>query len=185
MMLSFMEKLFLEGATIYLRPLSTDDLAGAYPNWLNDPEVSAHNSHHVFPYTLAQTRGYIESVQNDPQNLVLAVVAKEGDKHIGNIALQRINFIDRNAEYAIVIGDKGYWGKGVAQEASRLLFAHGFNVLNLHRIYCGTSSTNSAMQKLATTLGMQEEGRRREAQYKNDAYVDIIEYGILKEEFKS
>lgn len=179
-----MERPFLEGETINLRPLSLDDLKGGYPGWLNDPEVSAHNSHHVFPYTLAQTRGYIESVQNDPQNLVLAIVTKEGNKHIGNIALQRINLIDRNAEYAVVIGDKEYWGKGISREASRLLLAHGFNTLNLHRIYCGTSSTNIAMQKLATALGMQEEGRRREAQYKNNAYVDIVEYGILKEEFK-
>ena len=179
-----MERPFLEGATINLRPLSLDDLAGGYPNWLNDPEVSAHNSHHVFPYTLAQARGYIESVQNDPQNLVLAIVAKDCDKHIGNIALQRINGIDRNAEYAIVVGDKAYWGKGVAREASRLLFAHGFSALNLHRIYCGTSSTNTAMQKLAISLGMQEEGCRREAHYKNNAYVDVIEYGLLKEDFK-
>ncbi len=180
-----MERPFLEGATIYLRPLSTDDLAGGYPNWLNDPEVSAHNSHHVFPYTLAQTKGYIESVQNDPQNLVLAIVAKDGNKHIGNIALQHINLIDRNAEYAIIVGDKGYWGRGVACEASRLLLTHGFNVLSLHRIYCGTSSTNIAMQKLAIALGMQKEGCRREAQYKDNAYVDIIEYGVLKEEFTS
>lgn len=176
---------FLDGETIYLRPLSTDDLAGGYSNWLNDPEVSAHNSHHVFPYTLAQAKGYVESVRNDPQNLVLAIVAKDTDAHIGNIALQNIDPVSRNAEYAIVIGDKKYWGKGVASEASRLLLAHGFNALNLHRIYCGTSSANVAMQKLAAKLGMKEEGRRRAALYKDGVYADVIEYGLLREDFKA
>ncbi|MFZ1075035.1 MAG: GNAT family protein [Minisyncoccia bacterium] len=177
------KKHFLDGETIYLRPLSLDDLAADYPAWLNDPEVSAHNSHHTFPYTLGQAKGYVESIQNDPQNLVLAIVAKDTDKHIGNIALQRIHLVDRNAEYAIMLGDKNYWGKGVGREASKLLLAHGFSVLNLHRIYCGTSSNNVAMQKLAIALGMREEGRRREAQFKNGEYVDIIEYGILENEF--
>ena len=176
---------FLDGDTLYLRPLSVDDLAGGYSNGLNDPEVSAHNSHHVFPYTLAQARGYVESVRNDPQNLVLAIVAKDTGTHIGNIALQNIDPVSRNAEYSIVIGDKNYWGKGVASEASQLLFAHGFNALNLHRIYCGTSSTNAAMQKLAAKLGMKEEGLRREALYKDGAYADIIEYGMLREDFNA
>jgi RimJ/RimL family protein N-acetyltransferase len=120
---------------------------------------------------------------NDPQNLVLAIVAKDTDAHVGNISLQNIDLVSRNAEYAIVIGDKNYWGKGVAGEASRLLIAHGFNALNLHRIYCGTSSTNTAMQKLAAKLGMKEEGRRREALYKNGAYADVIEYGLLREDY--
>lgn len=177
-------KPFLEGGSVYLRPLSVEDLSHGYPHWLNDPEVSAHNSHHVFPYTLEQTRGYIESTKNDPQNLVLAIVAKENEVHIGNISLQRINMIDRNAEYAIMIGDKRYWGKGIAREASELLIAHGFETLNLHRIYCGTSSTNEAMQRLAVTLGMKEEGRRREAQYKHGTYLDIVEFGILESEFR-
>jgi RimJ/RimL family protein N-acetyltransferase len=91
--------------------------------------------------------------------------------------------VNRTAEYAIMVGDKKYWGKGIASEASMLVLAHGFNSLNLHRIYCGTLSTNVAMQKLATALGMKQEGVRREAQYKNGAYADIIEYGVLKKEF--
>ena len=38
---------------------------------------------------------------------------------------------------------------------------HGFEQLNLHRIYCGTSVKNIAMQKLAAALGFVQEGIRR------------------------
>lgn len=175
---------FLEGENVELRPLALGDLEGDYVSWLNDPEVNAHNSHHVFPYSVAQARGYIESVLGDKSNLVLAMVAKDSGKHVGNISLQKIDAISRNAEYAILLGNKDYWGKGIASEASKLIIDHGFKALNLHRIYCGTSSTNVAMQKLAAKLGMQQEGVRREAHFKNGEFADIIEYGVLAHEWK-
>jgi len=178
-------KPFLEGDLIALRPLTLADVEGPYVSWLNDPEVCAHNSHHVYPYTPAQAKGYIESVSRDEHNLVLAIVAKDSGKHIGNISLQKIDLIARNAEYAILVGDRDYWGKGVANEASRLILAHGFTALNLHRIHCGTSVENIAMQKLAGKLGFKEEGRRRDAHFKNGSYCDIVEYGILSTEFSA
>ncbi len=174
---------FLEGEKVLLRPLEVGDIEGDYVSWLNDPIVCEHNSHHVFPYTPAMAREYILQVRADKSNVVLAIVSKDSSKHIGNISLQHIDPISRNAEYAILLGDQNYWGKGIATEASRLILKHGFDALNLHRIYCGTSSANIAMQKLATKLGMKQEGVRLEAHFKNGTYHDIIEYGLLRKDF--
>jgi RimJ/RimL family protein N-acetyltransferase len=111
--------------------------------------------------------------------LILAVLNKSNDKHIGNISLQSINWVDRNAEIAFLLGEIDYMGKGVMFEAGKLLIQHSFNSLNLHRIYCGTSSDNIGMQKLALKLGMFQEGIRKESIFKKGKYFDIIEYGIL------
>lgn len=178
-----MERPFLEGTTINLRPLSLTDAEGEYVNWFNDAEVCQHNSHHVYPHNRALTEQYINDANRQKQTMVLAITDKEG-AHIGNVSLQSINYVNRSAEFAILIGDKRYWGKGIAKEAGHLLLRHGFEALNLHRIYCGTAADNIAMQKVALALGMREEGLRKEAVYKNGGYVDIIEYGILKEERK-
>ncbi len=177
--------IFIDGTRIALRPLAEEDLAGDYISWLNDSEVGAHNGHHVFPYTIEAARAYLAEVADLKRNLVLAIVAKDTGKHIGNISLQQIDYVSRNAEYAIMIGDKSYWGQGIAKEASVLILAHGFGALNLHRIYCGTSSKNEAMKKLAVTLGFTEEGVRREAFFKAGEYVDIVEYGLLAAEFSA
>jgi RimJ/RimL family protein N-acetyltransferase len=158
-------------------------LEGNYIQWLNDEDVCKYNSHHVFPYQRENAVSYIKGVVNSQTALVLAIILQKGDTHIGNVALQDINYISRSAEFTIILGEKKYWGKGYAKESSLLITRHGFLALNLHRIYCGTSSENKGMQRLAACLGMSEEGRRRDALYKDGRYVDIIEYGVLRDEF--
>lgn len=176
---------FLIGEKIYLRGLDEKDLEGNYIKWLNDTEVCQYNSHHIFPYNYESAKNYIKNVAKLPDALVLAIILKENDMHIGNVSLQNISYINRNAEFAILMGEKAYWGKGYSKEAAILIIKHGFMELNLHRIYCGTSSDNIPMQKLAISLGMSEEGRRRDAMYKNGRFVDIIEYGLIHTEFLS
>jgi RimJ/RimL family protein N-acetyltransferase len=175
---------FLNGKICYLRPLEFDDLLGGYPNWLNDPEVCKYNGHLVFPYTHKQAEDYITFANNTKDNIILAIIVKKADKakdtHIGNIALQNINLINRTADISIIIGEKEFWGKGYATEAYQLLIEHGFKTLNLNRIACGTMEGNVAMKKLAIALGFKEEGNRRQALFKNGEYVDVIEFGLLK-----
>jgi RimJ/RimL family protein N-acetyltransferase len=178
-----MNTCFLRGNKIYLRGLEINDIEGNYISWLNDEDVCKYNSHHVFPYSKNNAEEYIISTFNSRNTLVLAIVLLENDCHIGNISLQNIDYINRSAEFAIIIGDKSCWGNGYSREAAYLIINHGFTELNLHRIYCGTSSDNIPMQRLACSLGMTEEGRRRQAMFKHNKNVDIIEYGLLKYEF--
>lgn len=174
---------FLVGEEIYLRGLSEKDLEGNYIQWFNDAEVCKYNSHHVFPYYRENAENYIKNTFNTQTAIVLAIILKENDLHIGNVSLQDINYINRSAELAVLLGEKDYWGKGCSKEAALLIMRHGFMELNLYRIYCGTSADNISMQKLALSLGMTEEGRRRGALFKHGRYVDIVEYGILSDEF--
>ncbi len=175
-------KVFLEGRKILLRPLSLNDVSKKYLSWLNDPETNAYNSHAIFPYTKEELISYVGSASQDKSKIILAVVDKKTDQHIGNVALQNIDWVARSAELAILIGEKSLWGKGIASEASTLIVRYAMERLNLHRIHCGTSSVNLAMKKLALKIGMKQEGRRREAFFKNGKYRDIIEFGILKRE---
>jgi RimJ/RimL family protein N-acetyltransferase len=174
---------FLIGETVYLRLIQEEDVTEAYRSWFNDPEVCQFNEHHRFPMDRARMQEYFEVVIKPRNDLVLAICDKQIDAHIGNISLQSIDRTSRHAEYAIVIGNKNFWGKGIAKEASKLIIKHGFSELNLHRIYCGTSSANVGMQKVATSLGFKQEGVSREALWKDREYQDIIQYGLLASEY--
>lgn len=174
----------LKGKNICLRALLLKDAEGDYPHWLNDPEVTKYNSHGETCYTRKMAEEYIAMVTESDSYHVFAIVQNETEKHIGNISLQALDPRARSAEFAILIGDPSVYGTGIGQEAGRLLLAYGFVGLKLHRIYCGTSSENAGMQKLALKLWMRQEGIRRDALTKNGRFVDIIEYGILEDEYK-
>lgn len=173
----------LQGKNIYLRGLCMNDAEGNYPNWLNDSEVTRYNSHGEQTYTKEMAKEYIQMVSNSDFHQVFAIVEVPSQIHIGNISLQSINTKARNAEFAILIGEPSVYGKGLGEEAGKLLLSYGFSELNLHRIYCGTSSNNLGMQKLALKLGMKQEGVRRDGLLKNTQFADIIEYGMLENEY--
>ena len=175
---------FLVGHKVYLRGLEESDLSSDYFQWFNDQEVSRMNSHGRFPNNIKKMEQYLDYIYSNSALLVLAIIAKDSNTHIGNLSLQNIDWIDRNAELAIVSGNSPYRGKGYAKEACAIIVNHGFEQLNLHRIYCGTSEDNIPMQKLAEYVGMKVEGRRRETSFKNGRYVDYIQYGVLDREFQ-
>ncbi|MEO6845644.1 MAG: GNAT family protein [Chthoniobacterales bacterium] len=170
---------FLESERLILRPLVVADTKGDYAKWLNDPEVCAENSHAVFPATLPALRDYVAKISVSRSDVVLAMELKKGRKHIGNISLQNINWVNRGAELAILIGAKSCWGKGYGLEAVTLMVDYGFQKLGLHRIYCGTFAGNKGMSCVAKKLGFVEEGRRRDSVFKEGKYQDVIEYGLL------
>lgn len=177
-------RVFLEGDRVTLRGLELEDLQGNYPHWFDDGQVCQGNTHHRFPYAYAELEAYIKGLSGNRDTLVLAIVDKESESHIGNISLQSIDWISRNAEFAILLGEKGFWNKGLSKEAGSLIVDHGFQSLNLERIYCGTFQNNTGMRKLALSLGFKEEGIRRKAVYKNGLFLDVVEYGLLREEWK-
>ena len=176
---------FLLGENIYLRPLCIEDSEGPYISWFNDEEVCRGNQHHTYPYTLDDAKEFIlTSHDKKHEKLILAIILKNENIHIGNISLHNINPIVKSAELSLIIGDKSYWGKGIGKEACKLICDHAFNSLNISRISCGTFEPNIGMIKIAQYLGMKKEGCRRNAAFKNGKYIDVIEFGVLKEEYK-
>ena len=174
---------FLQGKRVVLRPLARQDAFGPYVEWFNDEVVCAGNGHHRFPYSREDALRYIARSHSSETELILAIARRKDGRHIGNAALKKIDPVSRCGEFAIVIGDRTCWGKGYSREAAALLLKHAFFTLNLNRVSCGTFETNTPMKRLAHSLGMKREGCRRQAAYKGNRYLDVIEYGVLKPEF--
>lgn len=178
-----MKNQFLVGERLYLRPLELNDLKGNYTNWLNDPEVSKQNSHHIYPYSKIELEDYICNAYSTRDKLPLAIIDKENDFHFGNISLSDIDFINRRSDWGLVLGETNYWNKGFAKEASFLILKHAFDSLNIRRIYSGTTSENIGGQKLMEAMGMLKEGLRKNHIFKNGKYLDVLDYGMDKKDF--
>ena len=167
-----------------------------YRSWFNDVKVTKYNSHGLFPLTDEKFEAFVKGLHKE--HIVFKIVITKqldsttdgtGSKGmakkiwIGNCSLQSFNWINRSAEFAIVIGDTNFWNKGYAKRALKLLLYHGFNKLNLHRIWTGTTANNIGMQMAAKGLGMRFEGQSIDGVFLDGRYVDVWHYGILKEEW--
>jgi RimJ/RimL family protein N-acetyltransferase len=141
--------------------------------------VCKYDSHGDSLYTKQMTIDYIKMIKESSSYEVFAICDNETKQHIGNISLQNISQKNKSAEFAIIIGEKSFMGKGIGKEAGKIILEYAFNTLKLHRVYCGTSEYNIAMQKLALHLKMKEEGIGIDAMVKNEEYINIFKYAIV------
>ncbi len=165
----------------HVRSLRESDLAGPYPSWFEDQEVCKYNSHGKLFRNAQWFRDFYDGLNREDQ--VVWAICHDEDGHIGNVSLQSITAINRNAEYAILIGERKHWRRSAGLNASMALLRHGFKKLNLERIYCDTACGNLGMQRLALRMGMVEEGRRRKHLFLEGEWQDLVEYGVLRNEF--
>lgn len=156
-----------------------------YKSWFNDREVTAYNSHGLFPYTESKMKSFLASI-NDETNVTMAIYAKRDktsfykyDQHVGNVSLQSINWINRSAELAIIIGEKEHREKGLGLQVCAVMMYHAFVKLGLHRIWSGTAEDNIGMNKIFDRLGFQKEGVFVHGMWRDGEYRDINAYGFI------
>lgn len=174
--------IFLEGDSIYLRPLEMDDLPRVY-RWINDPDTRVSIGQGFFPKTETDERKYLETVSNSPEAVKMAIVVKKSNQHIGVCGLHAIQWQDRCAEFGILIGEVDSRGKGYGTEATRLTVAYAFETLNLHRVQLGVLDFNSGGIVAYEKVGFIREGLERKRCYREGKYHDHLLYGLLAEEY--
>ncbi|MCD6355667.1 MAG: GNAT family N-acetyltransferase [Anaerolineaceae bacterium] len=174
------------GKNVRLRAMERADLP-AFVRWFNDPEVR-RNLNMVQPLSLGQEEKWYTDLLNRPvEEHLLCIEVKQGKKwvFVGSLGFMKINQYERSAEVGISIGDKRFWNKGYGTEATRLLINHGFENLNLHRIYLHIFATNLRGIRSYEKAGFSTEGRLREARYLEGKYVDVLIMSILKSDWEN
>jgi RimJ/RimL family protein N-acetyltransferase len=152
-----------------------------YRLWMNDPHVTKFNSHGLFAKTPDEIASWIDSM-NKKETLCWMLLNPAGE-WIGVISLQSFNWIYRTAEIAMWIGDKNEWGKGLATHMIYFVCGHGFDRMNLNRIWSGTAETNRGMQKAFERNAFRKEGVFRQGMFLSGRYADIFCYSLLAKDW--
>ncbi|MCX6812787.1 MAG: GNAT family N-acetyltransferase [Candidatus Berkelbacteria bacterium] len=98
---------------ITYRPVTKNDLPDRV-RWFNDLEISQFLGDIVRSgTTLAKQKKWFEKILKE-KNRKDFVIEVDG-KPVGGVALLEINKIDKNAGIFIFVGEKRFWGKGVAK----------------------------------------------------------------------
>jgi len=128
---------------VFIRPLCVEDALTSY-QWRNDPEVWKYTgSKPDKEITLDIEHNWIKRVIVEEDSERFAIIAD--DIYVGNIQLTNIDTI--SAEYHIFIGDKSWWGKGIAHLATFQLLFYAKEQLNLNHIYLSVREDNQAAVK--------------------------------------
>jgi RimJ/RimL family protein N-acetyltransferase len=172
----------LVGEKIYLRTLEEADAATCW-TWFNDPDVRRTIAFRLGPNTEENSRDWIRGI-GARGDRGFAIVARDGDLHVGNCDLSAISPVDRHATLGIVIGRKDCWGRGFGTEAVTLLCRHAFEGLDLHRVALSCYANNERGLRLYARVGFRVEGRRREHVFIDGRWVDEIVLGLLRGELR-
>jgi ribosomal-protein-alanine N-acetyltransferase len=175
-------KLVLKTERLYLEPLTLKHASEKYVSWLNDPEV--------FKYLESRGGQNIDTIkefinhQITNKVYIWAIIDKSLNLHIGNIKINPINIIHKYGEYGILIGDKDYWGKGFAREASEVVLNYFFKKNNyLRKINLGVVKKNVDAINLYNKLGFKQEGYLNRHLVYNGIEEDVIRMAIFREDF--
>ena len=170
---------------IRLRGAERDDIP-QFVIWLNDPEVLQFLMRNL-PLSRADEENWFDRmIQRPPAERVLVIEVKTADgwKAIGNTSFMDINWQDRNAEVGIFIGEKDYWNRGYGREVMMLMLRHGFNSLNLHRIYLKVFENNLRGIRAYERAGFVHEGRLRQDIFRDGRYFDLLVMSVLRTEWQ-
>lgn len=172
------------GERIRFRAAEREDLP-TFVSWINDPEVRAGLSLYTPISQAAEEKWFENMIKQHPAQQVMVVEAKQGKEWIviGNCGLIEVNWRLSSAEVGIMIGARNEWNKGYGTEAMRLLLRHGFETLNLNRVFLRVYEDNLGAIRAYEKAGFVHEGRLREAQFSDGKYKDVLLMSVLRSEW--
>jgi ribosomal-protein-alanine N-acetyltransferase len=144
----------LQGQRILLREFHDEDVNGL-ETIHSDPRVMRYYAPEVGTRAHAQqlVAKFIEWAKENPRrNFQLAIVAVETGELLGTCGVRSKDCPPGKAAFGIGIGSSS-WGKGIAQEAARLILDYAFATLGLDEVYGVAVAENEAVAKFARRLG--------------------------------
>ncbi len=117
----------------------------------------------------------------DGTHYVLAIRLNTDDALIGAISLKGINTYER-----AVLGywlAEPFWNNGYMTEAAQRVIRFGFEDLQLNKIYATHLAYNPASGKVMAKCGMKWEGKLKQHIKKENQFVDLVFYGVTREEY--
>lgn len=174
----------LAGLRCKLRSFTEDDLP-EFARYRALPEVARYQS--WSEYSLADASRLYAAQQGVPFGTAntwhqLAIADKRGNRLLGDCAL---HFLEdgQQVEIGFTLAPE-HQGRGLAQEALRLLLDHVFGTMKKHRVTALTDAENQPAQKLLKALGFRQEAHYLKNVFFKGRWGDECLFALLAGEWK-
>jgi len=162
-----------------IRPLKKED-ASLWQEWDVDEEIQAHMPE---PKNEVQDISgqyeYIEECEKDKEGYYWSIETSEGVT-IGTVSLFEVYTHHKLANVGIVVGDKNYWGKGVATEVFQTLVPYAFEHLDISYIGAEVEADNTPMTRVFEKVGFTLDSLFKNARVKGEKRIDVLHFGVYK-----
>ncbi|OTB08553.1 hypothetical protein M426DRAFT_7866 [Hypoxylon sp. CI-4A] len=168
----------------YIRAYAYSD-AEAAAAAANHPEIVAYmRNSFPHPYTLESANYWINFALDSDPMVNFAIFLPDGT-FAGGIGLKPGQDVEsRTWEVGYWIA-MDHWGRGIARSALEGFSAWAFQKFpELLRLEAGVFGENTASMKVLERVGYTKEGVRRKAVFKKDKIMDLVIYGLLREDLE-
>jgi len=172
--------MFFDLGDIYLRELQARDLDGNWYKWFNNSKITQYQDKGIYPNSYEKQFKYYNYLLDSDEDVVMAIIDKKTEMHIGNIGLHKINYIHRRCEIGIVIGEEKFLSQGFGTICVETFVKYAFDILNLNRIMAIIMEENTSSLAIFKKAGFFQEGILNSYFYKNGKYLNSIILGKLK-----
>lgn len=162
----------MKGNLITLRPIRRSDLH-ILNKWKNTESVFMYLGGGYSPVSEDQQEKWMESVIDLTGNNRRFMIVDNDDKPVGMVGLYDINWINKNCNIGIYIGEEDARGKGYASEAVGIIEGYAYEYLNLRKIKSKANSENASALRLWKRLGYTAIGEYKQERYVKGRYCDV------------
>jgi len=163
---------------IFLKILNQKDVSKNYVNWLNDYEVTKFTEQKNCKHTFKSVKSFVKEKYISDNDYLFGIYFN--NMHIGNIKLGPILWNHKSAEVSYFIGEKEYWGKGIASICLKALIDFSINTLLLEKINAGYYDLNIGSARVFEKCGFIKEGEKKNNIIFEGKRINLILVGYFK-----
>lgn len=147
--------------------------------WNRDDEVR-NLTGALFPASFLEHERWFESKAYSTTGRMWIIVSADNNKPIGTVGLKNIDYINRNVELFIYIGEKAYWGKGIGSQVTSEIVDFAYNTLNLHKVYLYVFEYNKRAINMYKKIDFSVEGELIDSLYRKGRYYNKFIMGKIR-----
>jgi ribosomal-protein-alanine N-acetyltransferase len=172
--------MLIKGKLTHIVPFAEKHLYDpAYYHWIRDIDVVRYigRDELLVGIQFAEAEDYVKQLWANEYCSFLAVHDNESGKFIGTAKVNFLNERGRRygiADMGIMLGDRGFWGRGMSTDILRAISIYAFDTLKVRKLSAGAYSHNVAVVKAFLRIGYKIDGSLRQQLHYESGYCDHI-----------
>ncbi len=173
----------LEGRIVVLRRHRPENLS-AVVRWYRDPELARLTRYQTRPMAREEIERFFHQRLMSPDAVAYAIHERTTGRLLGITTFSALDGDNRSALYHITIGERDAWGRGYGTDTTRLMLAHAFAGLGLHRLGLSVFEFNTRAIRSYEKVGFVVEGVLRQRLASRGGRADAWIAGLLPAELR-